>query len=78
MGQVTLAWDDERLARKTFSRRSERGGFPCRVDYPRNSGDFAFVELLLSGPMSEVQPETDAREHCGGSARTACGSRRRF
>ncbi len=44
---------------RTFSRRSRAAASPRSA--PRNSGDFAFVELLLSGPMSEVQPETDAR-----------------
>jgi copper chaperone CopZ len=28
MGQVTLSWDDERLARKDILEALERGGFP--------------------------------------------------
>ena len=50
-----------RAARQEGHPRGARARRLHRRSAPRNSGDFAVVELLLSGPMSEVQPETDAR-----------------
>ena len=63
MGQVTLAWDEERLPREEIVAALERAGFqPCALaGIPRRSGCRAVVVVRVRAVSEGTTPETDAR-----------------